>query len=106
MSDEPKHERLSQALCEAVEFGRPTKIRLGHADMAALIDSLGALHFHKLGYGPLTFEGVRLSVERGVTGCVVEHDNCYTAPSACLLTAVPETVAMMRDTLKPAIVAW
>jgi hypothetical protein len=101
-----KHERLSEALCEAVEFGRPTQIRMGHDDYFALLDSLDSGVVHKLDIDPPTFEAVSIVQEHDVFGCYVEHDNRYMAPSIAPISSVSETVVFMRDTKRPAIKAW
>lgn len=108
MAEKPRHARLSDALCEAVEFGYPTLIRIGPQAMTQLLASIDRDSLHKtdLGREP-KFENVRVSIEPGFNGCVVEHDNRYTGlRSEGPATATPDTVAMMRDTRKPAIIAW
>lgn len=101
----PSLKRLSQALCEAVEFGRPLRIRMGERDYYALVDSVGANFKHD--FNPKTFEGVDLQIEETMKGCVVEHDNRYLIRAPLNPSkAIPETVVFMRDTKKPAIVAW
>ncbi len=107
MDEEPRHKRLSDALCEAVQFGHPALIRIGREDWLALLHSLDRESMHKMRAPFDRFEDVPIRQEDDLTGCVVEHDNRYSGPSAeCGPMTIPETVVLMRDTRKPAIVAW
>lgn len=105
--DEAWHERLSNALCEAEEFGVPTQIKLGFEDRVALLASLSHALSHKLDVKIERFENVPITVERDRKGCVVEHDGRYTFPAASgPARAIPESAAVDRRTRKPVIVAW
>ncbi len=108
MKQRLKSQRLSDALCETVRYGMPKLIRMSEEDFFDILDEAGRIddlrQFTDL--SAQTFEGVRVQIDRSATGCVVEHDNRYVAVYPDAREAVPETVVIMRDTQKPAIVAW
>ena len=103
-----KHERLSEALCEAVEFGHPEAIVIGQEDFFFLLADIDAASGHKIDLQDRPrFEDVPVTIERDRQGCIVKHDGRYlsrvpTEP----VKAIPETVAFDRRTRKPVIVAW
>lgn len=102
----PRHKRLTEALCEAVEFGRPTKIRMSHDAYTELLASIDS-DYGSFDMSNPAYENVPIDFDDKVRGCVVEHDSRYTGLSyPDIPAAAPETVVITRDRRKPAIVAW
>lgn len=106
MSD-PLHELLSKALCVAVEFGDPVKIRIGKHDFRRLL--IGANPICPNGL-PDEFEGVAIQIEPlPFRGCLVVHDDRHRGNHIMVTSdphPIPASVALMRDTREHAIVVW